>query len=179
MLGPNLELAPWRPARARWLADIDRRLRVARPPVVVVADVQDFYPSINPGSLTRALSGAGVTADDMAPVLTVLAWLREDGVQGLPIGPEPSAVLANAILAATDRALRAAGAPHLRWVDDVVAFADDLPHAIRATDALRRSLRSAGLDLHDGKTRVIPDPAEARSLLIPGIASPASGPDVA
>ena len=177
--GSNLELAPWRPARARWLAAIDRTLRATRPPVVLVADVRDFYRSIGPGPLTSALLGTGVSYDDMAQVLSILGWFREDGVQGLPIGPEPSAVLANAILTVGDRALWAAGTPHLRWVDDVVAFAFDVPHAVRATDALRRSLESSGLDLHHGKTRVITDPAEARAVLIPGSGSPACGSDVA
>ena len=177
--GPSLELAPWQPARARWLAAIDRRLQATRPPVVVVADVRDFYRSIGAASLTSALLGIGVSYDDMAKVLTIIGWFREDGVQGLPIGPEPSAVLANAMLTVADGDLRAAGTPHLRWVDDVVAFAIDTPHAVRATDALRRSLESCGLDIHNGKTRVIADPAEARAVLIPGSGSPACGSGVA
>jgi hypothetical protein len=177
--GPNLELAPWRPARARWVDGIDRRLRAPRPPVIVLADVRDFYPSIGVASLTSALLGTGVPMRDLAPILSILGWFREDGVQGLPIGPEPSAVLANAILVAGDRALSGSGTPHMRWVDDIVAFAGDGRHAIRATDALRRALGSVGLDLHDAKTRVICDPAEARALLIPGHASPACESGVA
>lgn len=177
--GPNLKLAPWRPARARWVDGIDRRLRAPRPPVIVLADVRDFYPSIGVASLTSALLGAGVPMRDLAPILSILGWFREDGVRGLPVGPEPSAVLANAILVAGDRALSGSGTPHMRWVDDIVAFAGDVRHAIRATDALRRALGSVGLDLNDAKTRVICDPVEARALLIPGHASPACESDVA
>jgi hypothetical protein len=125
------------------------------------------------------VSDLGVPHGDLLPILNMLRWFREDGVEGLPIGPEPSAVLANAILGQGDRALRESGTPHMRWVDDVVAFARDVPHAIRAADALRRSLRPAGLALHEGKTRVVSDPLEARATLIPGSPSPTGGSAVA
>ncbi len=69
-------------------------------------------------------------------------WLRafgDAGVDGLPVGPPASALLADAVLAAGDDAIRATGAAHVRWVDDVAIFAPDRPVA-----DVRRSMRSAG-----------------------------------
>ena len=74
---------------------------------------------------------------------------------GLPVGPEPSAVVANAVLTPVDRALSDAGIRHLRWVDDLVLAAED-PGA--ALEVLRGSLATVGLRLNERKTRVVLDP---------------------
>jgi len=71
----------------------------------------------------------------------------------LPIGPDPSAILANGILAVADREAAAAGCRPIRWVDDVVFAAAGPRSAQRAFDAWRRSLEGLGLEAHDGKTR--------------------------
>src|SRR5205809_1035983 len=67
--------------------------------------------------------------------------LRDEGVRGLPVGPDPSAILANGILAIADRAAAAeAGGHPIRWVDDVVLVAAGRRSATRAFDAWRRAL---------------------------------------
>jgi hypothetical protein len=86
-------------------------------------------------------------------------------VRGLPIGPEPSAVLANAVLAEMDGAIRRAGARHLRWVDDVFLWGTRAD-VRRALGALDDALSRAGLALHPEKTRVLADRHEARSVAL-------------
>ena len=172
-------LAPWRPAWARWSAEIERRLRAPRPPIVVTADVRECYASIQDRSLADCLRRAGASEAQVDGILTLVAAFRDEGVVGLPVGPEPSAVLANAVLSVADEALVAVGVAHVRWVDDVVAFALDPRGARTAIDALHRSLAAVGLELNEAKTRIVDDPAEARAALTGPRPSLARGPVVA
>lgn len=143
-----LELEDWRAARARW------RRAVARPGargLHVHVDVADCYDSIRPELVAASLRAAGA---DPRALLRLLHELADHGVPGLPVGPEPSAVLANAVLARVDLAVAAAGVPHVRWVDDVVAFVPDRRRAVRVTDAVRRELGAMGLRPNEAKTRI-------------------------
>jgi hypothetical protein len=146
VIGPDLRLEDWRAAHRRWRRAVGRgaglRLRL---------DVADCYASIRPHTVTAALAALGVEGDALVRFLHELA---EHGVAGLPVGPEPSAVLANAVLHRLDLAIASTGVPHVRWVDDVVAVADGRRHARRALDAARRSLDELGLRPNAGKTIV-------------------------
>jgi hypothetical protein len=164
-LGPLGRLAPWGPGRTRWLSEIDRRLRTDRPPSVLAADVRECYASIGDRALAASLGATGAAECDIEAILGLMAGFRDQGVSGLPVGPEPSAVLANAVLAGADEALRTAGVIHLRWVDDFIVFASDDALARAGLEALHRSLALVGLELNEAKTRMTHDPLEARALV--------------
>jgi hypothetical protein len=152
--GPVLEA--WRVARVRWLREARRLARDAG--VVITTDVRACYPSVRADALRTRLLALGAPADLVAPVN---AWLRAFdavGVAGLPVGPDPSAVLADAVLLIGDEALRSTGVPHIRWVDDVAIFAADRREAMVALDVLVASWASTGLEPHEGKTVVHRDP---------------------
>ncbi|HEY8018111.1 MAG TPA: RNA-directed DNA polymerase [Actinomycetota bacterium] len=160
----TVRLAPWEPARRRWRTTGGRRLEhTVR--AVVVADVLDCFASIGPAAVTRALADAGASPEAIDRVVAWLHVLADDGVRGLPVGPAASAVLGNAVLAGLDEAIERHGVPHLRWVDDVIAFAPSRREARLALEGLRRSGAEIGLELHDRKTRIVDDPGEARALL--------------
>jgi hypothetical protein len=146
---PRLELRPWRHEHAR-LRRAVRRL--AGGGVIVRADVQDCYRSIAPSVVTHALSGCGASRTSSARCARVLGALAADGVSGLPIGPPPSAVLANAVLVAGDAALRSTGVRLVRWVDDWWIAAMSTSHAVDALVALSGALAAAGLRLNRAKT---------------------------
>jgi hypothetical protein len=133
------------PARRRWRRAVARA--TATPPrgAIVVSDVRDCYGSIHP----RALALVGIDDPDL---LAFLRGLEDAGVRGLPVGPPPSAIIANAVLGFADRAVVEAAAVPIRWVDDVVLVGRDRLGAERAFDAWRRALASLGLEAHDGKT---------------------------
>ena len=173
--GVGAALIPWGPARRAWALEIDRRLR-AGPSKVLVTDVRDCYASIRGPVLARAILRAGGNEELAQGLLDLLAHLHDEGVRGLPVGPEPSAVLANLVLAGADRTLREAGAPHIRWVDDFVVFTAGRVQSQRALDALRRSMGELGLELSEPKTEIL-DADEARARLLTG-GMPASGPGV-
>lgn len=160
--GPSLRLEDWRVAYGRW-----RGVLACGSGMRVRLDVADCYASIGPGTVTAALASLGAEAAGLG---SFLAELAEHGVAGLPVGPEPSAVLANAVLHRLDTAITSTGVRHLRWVDDVVAVADSDRHARRVLDAARRSLEEIGLRLNVHKTLVEDRrrPSGAAASLAPG-----------
>ena len=147
--GPPLQLEDWRVAHRRW-----RRVVGSGGGVRLRLDVADCYASIRPDTVTAALASLGAESEALDRFLHQLA---EHGVAGLPVGPEASAVLANAVLHRLDAAIACMGAPHVRWVDDVVAVADGWRHARRVLDAARRSLEGLGLRPNMEKTLVEED----------------------
>ena len=166
-------LQPWGRARASWRAEVALKLRYGYRSILVT-DVRDCYASIGDPALAGAIHGLGSPDDLAGELMNLLALLRDEGLRGLPVGPEPSAALANLVLAAGDTSIREAGAQHVRWVDDFVVFTRGRRHSIRALDALRRSLHEVGLELNEAKTAML-DPDEARVRLLAGRA-PRSGP---
>jgi hypothetical protein len=145
-------LRPWPAARAAWRRAI-RRSMGASGRVVIVSDVRDCYPSVG----ERALEA--VACSDQ--LRTFLRGVADAGVRGIPVGPDPSAILASGVLAYADHAAAAAGCRPIRWVDDVVMVAAGPRPVIRAFDAWRRALGELGLEAHDGKTRMFTDVGEA------------------
>ncbi len=154
----DVRLRPWRPAREAFLRSAHNMALAAG--AFVAADVHRCYPSIGPDLVGRTLRRFGSERADVQAVTAMLEALEEAGVSGLPIGPEPSAVLANAVLAGADEVLRAAGVRHLRWVDDVWIFAAGRREAVGALGSLGRWLEGQGLSLAPEKTRVLDRPEE-------------------
>jgi hypothetical protein len=141
---------------------LTRVVREARPGATfAVADVRDCYGSISPETI------AALLGPEAAHAVAFLRRLHDRGVRGLPIGPEPSAVLANSVLSEMDRAIRGTGAQHLRWVDDLVLWgsATDLK---RALGALADVAVRMGLELHRTKTRLLADREETRAVALGG-----------
>jgi Reverse transcriptase (RNA-dependent DNA polymerase) len=156
--GEPWTLAPWAGARASWRRSVRRAIEEATA-TFAVADVRDCYGSISPETLAELLG------PEAAHAITVLRRFRERGVRGLPIGPEPSAILANAVLSRLDDAIRSTGVRHLRWVDDIVLWGQvaDVRAAMRSLPA---AAAAVGLDLHHDKTRILEDRSEGRVVLL-------------
>src|SRR5512132_2082594 len=130
-------LRPWPGARSAWRRAVRRSIVRASGSVVMVSDVRDCYPSVG----ERALEA--VACSDQ--LRTFLRGVADAGVRGIPVGPDPSAILGNGVLAYADHAAAAAGCRPV----------------IRAFDAWRRALGELGLEAHDGKTRLFTDVGEA------------------
>lgn len=159
--GPILE--PWRRARRRWQRQVLLFGSDAR--YVAVSDVRACYASITPDVMTALLRALGAPEASVNEIGSWLRVLRDEGVEGLPVGPAASALLADAVLTAGDDAIRATGAAHVRWVDDVTIFASDAPTRATALEALRRAWDSLGLELHEGKTALLDEPVGEALLL--------------
>jgi len=135
--------------RARWRRAILHAVVEARSGIAIVSDVRDCYPSIGPSALRRT----GLQDEEL---FAFLRGLWGSGVHGLPVGPPPSAMLADGVLAHADRAAAAAGVVPIRWVDDVILLSDDPARTGRAFDAWRRALGEVGLEAHEDKTHRMP-----------------------
>ncbi len=152
----GLRLESWRTARARFRSAVRGLANEAV--AVVAADVRDCYGSIAATEVAERLRRWACPAGSVEAVDRALQAFRRAGVCGLPVGPDPSAVLANAVLSSIDEALRDAGLAHVRWVDDVLVFLTDPSGCSDALEVLASSLGSVGLRLAEHKTRT-GDPA--------------------
>jgi hypothetical protein len=153
---PRLILRSFREERlvfGRRLARLARRT-----PCLLFTDVRECYRSIAPDVVASSLHALGCDGASADAVVAFLHALQNRGVEGLPVGPDPSAVLANAVLAGADRALERLGAPHLRWVDDLVVGVDGSRRATSVLKVIREALGRVGLHLNEAKTRLVLDP---------------------
>ncbi len=147
---PVLRLRPWRTERDAFLARLSELAETDS--ALAFADVRRCYASISPSTAGAGLRALGVGT--AGAIEAFLEGLEPEGVQGLPVGPDPSAVLANAVLVHADRALERAGVGHVRWVDDVALSSADPSGAL---EVLRGALEEIGLRLNERKTRVVLD----------------------
>lgn len=164
-----LRLEPWREARARYRAMAERE--AARAGLALRLDVRECYRSISPEAVDAALRIGEVRGADRSKIATALDGFAREGIEGLPVGPAPSAVLANAVLAAADRAL--AGERWLRWVDDLVVFGPDVDRLVTAERRATAALAAVGLATHPAKRRVAVGPGPVLRL---ALATASGGP---
>jgi hypothetical protein len=148
------ELEPWRPARRRFHRAV-ATLGADRHRAILLTDVLDCYGSMSAAVVQRSLRAAGCDPLDVRRIVGMLDRFDAAGIRGLPIGPPGSAILANTVLCAVDRAIEATGLRHLRWVDDVVlaAPAHVAPYAM---DVIATALDELRLRPNEAKTRLIP-----------------------
>jgi hypothetical protein len=165
----DARLDPWWPARRAWRRAVSSALR--DPGVVVVSDVRDCYGSIGSVAVRAGLARAGSSCPD-----ELETFLRTLPAPGLPVGPDPSAVLANAVLAIADDAAARAGAAVVRWVDDVVLAGGDRCSVVAAFDAWSSALAAVGLAPNEAKTRPVAEAACVRGMLLSAPASGGGGP---
>jgi hypothetical protein len=167
--GPHraLRVEPWRRARARYLGAVRRLAGGCRE--VVVADVRDCFRSVSRDSVWRALWRLGAPRDAVERLDRFLRRFEADGGRGLPIGPEPSAIVCNAVLGEVDRAL-GPGVLVLRWVDDFVVVPAPGRRPEEVLEELVGALGATGLDPAPEKTGVI-----AAERLVQGMEDRTSG----
>jgi hypothetical protein len=90
------------PRYGKWIADT--RSACASHRKVISTDIRKYYPSIPPSILLDSISVAvpDVVVRTLDRLLT--PWWK-DGLRGLPIGPEISGVIGDALLVPMDEAL--------------------------------------------------------------------------
>lgn len=157
---------PWQQARLAWRRAVAAEMSTAS--LVIVSDVAACYPSIGEGAIRMVARHAGGAPE---PLLSQLARLGQIGVRGLPVGPDPSAWMAEAILAIADERARMAGTVPIRWVDDVV-FAGDRDQVRRAARAWASALRELGLCENETKRHTL-TVASGTSAISTSLARPA------
>lgn len=155
-LHPTWELRSWRygdTSRRRAIRDFAYSEEFA---AIGKVDIKDYYGSIDLEVLNQVLSSEfGCDVDDVARLHELLLdWQTTWNVRGVPVGPEASGILGNAMLFPLDRALREMGVRFVRFTDDVHLF---LEREDRWEDVLERVeevVAGLGLKLNDDKTSI-------------------------
>jgi hypothetical protein len=121
---------------------------------VVVADISGYYENIDIGRLIAELSAAPV--DPIVREQLRLLWNKWAGVRarGIPQACAPSHVFGEFFLDPVDRALRAYGIDHVRYLDDIRMFSSSAKRARLQLQELSRILRDRGLNLQTAKTEI-------------------------
>jgi hypothetical protein len=123
--------------------------------VVAHTDVRNCFAGISTVEVETALKRLGCDAAEASDVRSFLEHLACEGVEGLPIGPGPSSVLANAVLSSADEELSDRGLVHLRWVDDFYIFTRNEKDGDRAIEIVENTLAGIGLRTAPEKTRLM------------------------
>jgi hypothetical protein len=167
-----LPLEPWRCAWRRHLRAV--RGLGASGGALVRLDVRDCFGSIRAEVVRESLGRAGVDPGDATALSGLLRGFEEDGIRGLPVGPEPSAVLANLALGRADQAIRDLGLPFVRWCDDVTVGLGRADAGV-VVDAWTEALRPLGLRPAPEKVRLVDGHDRPRASLARIATAPAAG----
>lgn len=132
-----------------------RRARAVAPGrgLLLRTDVEDFYGSITPQVLARALSDLGLPRRDSRLAGRMIEGWTESGYRGLPVGPVGSAVLANAVLRSVDGELKSLH--FVRWVDDYLIAVPSERATLGILDRLDASLDRLQLRRSISKTDLL------------------------
>lgn len=126
----------------------------------VILDLKQFYPSINKERVERRfhdrLRRTSLSTGEMdAAMFLVQQLLYGTNVDGVPVGPALSHVLANVALEDVDAQMmtRFPNA-YFRYVDDVVLVVPDQETAA-SLESFRTLITAEGLELNDTKTDIV------------------------
>ncbi len=129
---------------------------------IVHADVRQFFASIQTQSIGLALNGSGrkkKTDNGLSERLDQL-MAHADGkhIQGIPVGPIISDIIAEIILSAVDRevshSLDGIDILGIRFKDDYKILCKSEDDAKQVIEALRKELKKYSLELNNEKTKV-------------------------
>jgi reverse transcriptase-like protein len=151
-----------------FLKDARRRRGVSD--FLVNCDIADFFGSVSPESVDRALADAGVAQSTNDHIVSLLRLWSKGGAKGLPVGPNASKILAEAVLCRTDRLLQAQGVEFVRYVDDFKLIAPDRATAESHAQILAAVLDENGLKLNADKTEFV-EPMQIASKPLPRFAA--------
>jgi hypothetical protein len=121
---------------------------------LVRTDIKDFYASITGSALRNALSRHRVPHWCIETLMLMLGRWQQGSGAGIPIGPNASHILAEALLVDVDSDLIKDGIDYIRFVDDYRLFAPDADTARTWLEILSKRLRALGLILRADKTSV-------------------------
>ncbi len=122
---------------------------------VVNTDVAAFFEHVDHDRLGQVLVSLGVRPNVVRELLALLLVLNGGDKRGLVQGCDASSVLGTVFLDPVDKAMIRWGYGYFRYVDDIYILAPTEPEARRALHRLEAEMRSIGLNLQPGKTKII------------------------
>ena len=119
--GKSMKYLPWafHSKQESWKNLTDRSIAAlgsGRYSLLCRTDVRNYYPTVNREILEKVLRDHSCEISAVRRIVQVLEyWQRVEGLDGLPIGVEASAVLGNVFLEQVDRGLIEAGGSHFSF----------------------------------------------------------------
>lgn len=100
-------------------------------------DITDCYSQLYLHKLIHTITLADSSLESIASYLHgFLTELNNDTSQGVPVGPAPSIIMAEAILSDIDLFLKNKGIEHTRYVDDFRIFSDSKKELLNTLESL-------------------------------------------
>jgi len=134
-------------------------------PYLVATDITNFYDNIAAGSLQTALTEHRINVNDKSAydgaaaivIDQIKKWQGNTGPlsDGIPQNREPSAFLANLLLANVDKQMIADFPHYYRYMDDIRIICKDKFEARKALMFLIDKLSEIGLNLNSQKTKIL------------------------
>ncbi|KVE92786.1 hypothetical protein WJ01_00990 [Burkholderia vietnamiensis] len=109
---------------------------------VLSTDIADFYNQIYLHRVGNAIESASGDAKAGLQLEQFITRLNNKASQGIPIGPAPSVVLAEAVMIDVDQLITSMGLDHVRYVDDIRIFSN-------SREKLESSLEELVIYLHE------------------------------
>ena len=117
-------------------------------------DITSFYLFVQIAELERVLLESGADGDLVRDLTGLLDTWQHLGVRGLPQGLPPSSPLGNVYLLRLDRLLQDEGVDFVRYVDDIVVFAESYSHARRIQHLVEGFLYDVRLSVTAQKLKI-------------------------
>lgn len=118
--GPGWFFRRPKTAWAHMRSDLKGRIRSPSFSSLLRTDVASFYPSISTSALHSLAQRMDPTGKYLSFVGPFLARWHGEGLDGVPIGPEVSFLLANSLLSPLDDAIATLGYHFARYTDDLL-----------------------------------------------------------
>ena len=148
---------------------------------IAVADIRNYYPSVEPEVVMDALRRAGSPQGAVTLIGDLLRDLEAMGApEGLPIGPEASGLLGNIVLLRLDKAISSRVRGHIRYTDDSWMFLRAETEWPEVLEVYATSVSALGLEVNSSKVEVHPKDSDAAEHIIQHgqiayLTSPAAG----
>jgi retron-type reverse transcriptase len=131
---------------------------------VLYCDIADFYNQVYHHTVENQLISAGLPNQAIKWIMRLLESTTAGVSRGVPIGPHPIHLLAEATLIPVDNSLSTAGKRFIRYADDIVVFCKSEREARTAVATIATVLdKQQRLTLQRHKTKVY-EPAEFRRI---------------
>lgn len=131
-------------------------LRSAVWPVVLTLDITDFYNQISHHSIENQLHRCGLSAPAIKILMNLLKSSTASISKGIPVGPHPMHLLAEASLLPIDELMIQRGFEFCRYVDDIHIFCESEEAAQVALFAVAGALdQYHKLTLNRAKTHIV------------------------
>jgi hypothetical protein len=127
-------------------------------PFVVLTDIADFYPRIYLHRIENSLITACKSHTESAyGIIKILKQLNQSVSYGIPVGNDPSRLLAEIVIDDVDRNMLSEGITFCRFVDDYRIFCNSREEGYKHLSKLANYLyESGGLTIQPHKTKIVP-----------------------